>query len=103
MGMFPKVKKFKVPGGRKFKDKCAHKHTAKPADENMPPNDERQMQIRKIQSDDKTQYRVRVHHVANKYVLKGELGTYTWSHPDQISKSAKPTRSDSRKDLSNGL
>ena len=36
----------------------------------IPSHDERQMQLRKIQSDDKTQYRVRLHHIANKYVLK---------------------------------
>ena len=35
-------------------------------------HDERQMQLRNIQSDDKTQFRVRLRHLANKYVLKGE-------------------------------
>ena len=37
-----------------------------------PAHDERQMQLRKIQSDDKTQFRVRLHHPANRYVLKRE-------------------------------
>ena len=55
--------------------KCAFKHTAKPADEktnsasiavHIPLNDERQMQLRTIQSDDKTQIRVRLHHLAKK-------------------------------------
>ena len=93
---------------RKFKDKCAYKHTGKLADEtkhsatiaiHIPSNDERQVQILKIQSEDKTQYRVRLHHVANKYVLEGEIGTYTWSHPDWISKSTKPKRSDIREKI----
>ena len=32
-------------------------------------NDERQMQSQKMQSDDKTQVRVRLHHLANRYCL----------------------------------
>ena len=84
---------------------CAHKHTAKPADEkeisassaiHIPSNDERQKQMRKIQSDDKTQYRVRFYHFAKKSVVKRENGTNTWSHPDRISKSAKSKRSNIR-------
>ena len=58
-----------------------HTHTAKTADEkrnsvsfasHTPSNDERLMQLRQIQSDDKTQFRVRLHHLANRYVLKRE-------------------------------
>ena len=33
-------------------------------------NDERQMQLKKVQSDDKTQFRVKLDHLANRYVLK---------------------------------
>ena len=36
----------------------------------IPSNDERQMQLRNIQSGNTTQYRVRLHHLANKNVLK---------------------------------
>ena len=40
--------------------------------------------ITEMQSDNKTKFRVRLHHVANEYVLKREkMETYTWSHPDQ--------------------
>ena len=56
IGMFPmcaKKKKNKAYGDANFGDKCAYKHTAKPADErknlasiaiHIPSNDERQMQ-----------------------------------------------------------
>ena len=69
---------FKAPGGCKFGDACIFKHTAKSGDEkkisasiafHTPSNDERQMQLRKIQSDAKTQYRLRLHHLAKKNVL----------------------------------
>ena len=40
----------------------------------VPTNDERQMQLRKILLDDKTQLRVILHHVADKYDRKGEIG-----------------------------
>ena len=64
----------------------------------IPSNDERQMQLRTIQSDDKTQYsREQVRS------QKGNSGTYTWSHPYWISTSAKTKRSKhSGKDPSNG-
>ena len=61
----PECTKFKALGGCRFGDRCACKHTAKPADErqnsasfafHVPSNDKRQMHIRKILSDDKTQY-----------------------------------------------
>ena len=83
----------------------AYKHTAKPAVKNkeltsiaihIPSNDERQMQLQNIQSDDKTQFPVRLHHLGNRYVLKRENETYSWSHPDWISKSAKSKRSNIR-------
>ena len=54
-------------------------HTAKPADEKTNSaifanynkrSDERQMQLQKILSDDKTQFRVRLQHLANRCVLK---------------------------------
>ena len=61
----------------------------------IPSNDERQMQLRTIQSDDKTQYRVRFYHLANN-VLRRENGTYTWSHPDRNSNSAKSKLSNIR-------
>ena len=71
----------KIPNysGCKFGDNCVYKHSAKSADEKkksatiailIPPNDERQMQVQKVQSDDKTQFRVRLHHLANRYALK---------------------------------
>ena len=65
IGMFPNSQNSKGPGGCKCKDRCAYKHTGKLADEtkhsasipiHIPSNDERQVQIRKIQSDNKTQY-----------------------------------------------
>ena len=58
---------------------CVFKHTANSADEkkisatiaiHIPANDKRQIPLRKIQSDDKTQFRMTLHHLANKYVLK---------------------------------
>ena len=78
-GMFPEGATFKSPGGCKFRDKCAYKHTAKPGDEkenpasiaiHIPSNDERRMELWKTQSDDKTQYRVRLRHLADKNVLE---------------------------------
>ena len=44
------------------------------------------------------QHRVRLHHLASKYVLNGEkVGpTLGWSHSDRISKSAKSKRSNGR-------
>ena len=94
----PECTKFRAPGKCRFGDKWAHKHTSKPSDEKKnspliaihnPSDDERQVQLRKIQSNDTTQYRVRLHH-GNKYVLKTyNLATCTWSHPDWISKDAK--------------
>ena len=94
----PECTKFRAPGKCRFGDKWAHKHTAKPADEKKnspliaihnPSDGERQVQLRKIQSNDTTQYRVRLHH-GNKYVLKmDKLATCTWSHPGWISKDAK--------------
>ena len=59
----------------------------------IPANDERQMQLRKIQSTDKTQFRVRLHYLANRYFLKRE--TFR-SHPVSIRKSAKSKRSNIR-------
>ena len=65
----PEYTKLKTPGGCTFGDKCAYKHTAKSADEkrnsasnaiHIPSNNEQQMQF------------VRLHHLANKYVLKTE-------------------------------
>ena len=38
----------------------------------IPSNDERQMLLEKVQSDDETQVRVRFHHLANKYILQSE-------------------------------
>ena len=37
----------------------------------IPAHDERQMQLWRIESDDKTHFRVRLHHLANRYYLKG--------------------------------
>ena len=113
VGMFPMCTKFKAPDGCRFGDKCAYKHTTTPADERkisaavaiyIPARGERQMQKRKIQSDDKTQYRVRLHHLANKYVPKRE----NWDLPLESSRpdlEINRIRSlqHSRKDLSNGL
>ena len=90
-----------------------HKHTAKSADEKGNPasmaihlqlNDERQLQLRKIQSDDKTQFRVRLHHLEYKYVLKRE----NWdlrlvSSRQDLKISEIQTLQHSKKDLSNGL
>ena len=75
----PECAKLKAPGEYRFGDKCVCKHTAKSADENrnsasvaihIPANDGRQMQLQKAQSDDKIQFRVRLRHLATKYVLK---------------------------------
>ena len=64
---------------------------------NIQSNDERQMQLRKIQSDDKIRFWVGLYRLANYYVLKkGKIGTYTGSHPDRISKSTKSKRSNIR-------
>ena len=52
-------------------------------------NDERQMRLHKVQSDDKTQFRVRLRYLPNKYVLG-------CSPPHLISKSAKSKRSNIR-------
>ena len=63
----------------------------------IPANDERQMQLRKNQSDDKAQSQVTLHYLANKYVLKkGTVGTYAWRHPNRIRQSAKSKRSSIR-------
>ena len=65
VGLFPNGQKIKDPGGCRFGEKCAYKHTATPAEArrnsasiaiHIPSNDERQMQLRKVQSDDKTRY-----------------------------------------------
>ena len=90
-----------------------YKHTAKSADEKGNPasmaihlqlNDERQLQLRKIQSDDKNQFRVRLHHLEYKYVLKRE----NWdlrlvSSRQDLKISEIRTLQHSKKDLSNGL
>ena len=79
IGMFPNAETWKRQGGCRFGDKCAFRYTAQLAYErnksssiaiDIPSNDERQIQPRKNQSDDKTQYRVRRHHSSNMYVLK---------------------------------
>ena len=99
-----------VPECTRFKavdadsERNAFANTAKPAAErnnsasiaiHIPSNEERQMQIRKNQSDDKTQYRVRLHHLANRDVKKKKkrkTETYTWSYPHWISKSTDSKR-----------
>ena len=55
----------------------------------FPFSDERQMLLRKIQWDDKTQCPVRLHHrLSNENSLKKvKIGTNTWSHPDGNSVS----------------
>ena len=64
----------------------------------IPSNDERQMQIRKFQSDAKT-HRVRLHPLANQYVLKkSKIGIYTGSHRDH-SESATSKRSNYRRKI----
>ena len=77
--MFPNVQNSKLLMDANSETKCAYKHTAKLADAkknsasialHFPSNEERQMQLRKFRSNAKTQYRVRLHHLANKYVLK---------------------------------
>ena len=66
----------------------------------IPANDEQQMQIRKVRWDDTTQFRVSLHHLAHRFVLKrGNWGAKTGSHPDRISKSAKSKRSDFRRQI----
>ena len=71
----------------------------------IPANDERQMQILKIQSDDKTQYRVRLDHLANRYVLKKE--SMRPSHMESSRQDPKisevQTLQHSKNELSNGL
>ena len=109
----PERTKFKAPGGCKFGDKCAYKRTAKLADEKrnsasiavyIPSNDEPQMQQRKTQSDDRTQHRVRLHHLANKYFLKGRNWDLHLESPRLDLKIRKiQTLQHSRKGLSNGL
>ena len=54
----------------------------------MTTNGEPQMHWQQVQSDDKTQFRVKLHHLGNQYVLKDKIGTCTWSHPDMVRKSA---------------
>ena len=75
LGMFPNTQNSYLQVAAKS---GGYKHTAKSADEKGNPasmaihlqsNDERQLQLRKIQSDDKTQFRVRLHHLEHKYVL----------------------------------
>ena len=39
----------------------------------VPANDERQMQLQKVLSDDKTHFRKRLHHLVNKYVMRREI------------------------------
>ena len=52
-------------------------------------NDLPQRQLQKIQSYDKTQFRVRLHHLANRYVLKRKMGAHLWSHPDRFKKKQR--------------
>ena len=78
----PEWAKLKSTARCRFGDTCVYKHTAGSAEEkkNQQPlqiihilaNDEHQMQLQKAQSDDKTQFRVRLHHLANRNVLKTE-------------------------------
>ena len=53
----------------------------------------------RCQSNDKTKFRVRLRHLANKYVLRRKIGIFTWSHPDRISKSAKSRPSNIRRKI----
>ena len=69
----PEYTKVKAPGGCNFGDKYADKHTAKLTAHNGW-NDERQIQVRKIQLVDKTQHRVSHHHLASKYARKRKMG-----------------------------
>ena len=71
----------KFKSRRKFGDKCIHKHTAKSVDEkkhsatfeiHITASDERQMQLQKVESNDKTQFQVRLDHLPNRYGLKRE-------------------------------
>ena len=69
----------------------------------IPLNDERQMQLRKNQSDDKTQVRVRFHHLANKSIWKWKnwgLRLESCRQDPKISEIQTPQHS--RKDRSNG-
>ena len=84
-GMLPNVQHSKIQANADSETSEAHKHTAKSGAKmqisaaiafHSTSNDELQMQLRKFQSDAKTQYRLRLHHLANKYVLtrKEKLG-----------------------------
>ena len=94
VGMFPNVQNSSL---------CRFEHSATLDDEKInsastaiqiPSNDDEQMQ-----SNDKTQFRVRLRHLATKYVLKKKIGIFTWSHPDRISKSAKSRPSNIRRKI----
>ena len=100
--MFPNVQHLQWDEGS---ETCVYKHTAKSAGEatvaiHMTANDE--------QSNNKTQIRVRFHHLANRFVLEEQrIGTNTWSHADRIRTPAKSKRSNiqgkiNRIDLSHG-
>ena len=84
-------------------EKCVDKHTAKSANAknssatiaiHISADEERQMPLQKVQPDEMTQFRVTSHYLANRSVLiRGNIRTYTWSHPDRIPQSAKSKRS----------
>ena len=94
----PECSKFQSPPGCKFGDKGVHKHTQlyllikckKPATTAVHITAVDDRQLPKVRSYDKTQFRVTV------CSEKGNIGTYTWNHPDTIRKSAKSQRSNIR-------
>ena len=63
----------------------------------IPSNDEPQMQLRTVQSDDKNPIPSDTSSSREQVCSqKGEIVTYTWSHPDRIRKSAKSKPSNIR-------
>ena len=102
----PQRATFNAPAQCGFGDKGVYKHTANSADDkgnlatiaiHIPANGERPIQLQKGQSDAKSQFRVRLHHFANRCFLKREhTRTNTSGRPDKNPNSAKSKRSNIR-------